>query len=49
MEKVNLDWREALPHPDDQVEYELWTNSNDEYDPKCCSLSVEVYVVRLVM
>ncbi|KAK7277077.1 hypothetical protein RIF29_18227 [Crotalaria pallida] len=32
---VNLDWREALPHPDDRVEYELWTNSNDECGPKC--------------
>ncbi|KAL8262277.1 hypothetical protein R6Q59_026326 [Mikania micrantha] len=30
MVKVNLDWREALPHPDDRVEYEFWTNSNDE-------------------
>jgi len=32
---VNLDWREAVPHPDDRVEYELWTNSNDECGPKC--------------
>ena len=32
---INLDWREALPHPDDRVEYELWTNSNDECGPKC--------------
>ncbi|XP_057435410.1 vacuolar-sorting receptor 1-like isoform X2 [Lotus japonicus] len=32
---VNLDWREALPHPDERVEYELWTNSNDECGPKC--------------
>ena len=30
MVNVNLDWREAVPHPDDRVEYELWTNSNDE-------------------
>ena len=29
MVNVNLDWREAVPHPDDRVEYELWTNSND--------------------
>ena len=34
MEK-NLDWREAVPHPDDRVEYELWTNSNDECGVKC--------------
>lgn len=32
---VNLDWREAVPHPDDRVEYELWTNSNDECGIKC--------------
>ncbi|KAL3538805.1 hypothetical protein ACH5RR_002171 [Cinchona calisaya] len=32
---VNLDWREAVPHPDDRVEYELWTNSNDECGFKC--------------
>ncbi|KAL0387078.1 UNVERIFIED_CONTAM: Vacuolar-sorting receptor 3 [Sesamum radiatum] len=30
MVNVNLDWREAVPHPDDRVEYELWSNSNDE-------------------
>ncbi|KAE9591936.1 putative EGF-like calcium-binding domain, PA domain, complement Clr-like EGF [Lupinus albus] len=35
MVNINLDWREALPHPDDRVEYELWTNSNDECGPKC--------------
>ncbi|KAM3401730.1 hypothetical protein ACQJBY_006031 [Aegilops geniculata] len=35
MVNVNLDWREAVPHPDNQVEYELWTNSNDECGPKC--------------
>jgi len=38
MVNMNLDWREALPHPDDRVEYELWTNSNDECGPKCDSL-----------
>ncbi|KAL8172275.1 hypothetical protein V2J09_024079 [Rumex salicifolius] len=32
---VNLDWREAVPHPDDRVEYELWTTSNDECGVKC--------------
>lgn len=35
MINVNLDWRESLPHPDDRVEYEFWTNSNDECGPKC--------------
>ncbi|KAG0525409.1 hypothetical protein BDA96_06G054100 [Sorghum bicolor] len=35
MVNVNLDWREAVPHPDERVEYELWTNSNDECGPKC--------------
>lgn len=35
MVNVNLDWREAVPHPDDRVEYELWTNSNDECGSKC--------------
>ncbi|XP_041010612.1 vacuolar-sorting receptor 3-like [Juglans microcarpa x Juglans regia] len=35
MINVNLDWREAVPHPDDRVEYELWTNSNDECGVKC--------------
>ena len=37
MINVNLDWREALPHPDERVEYEFWTNSNDECGPKCDS------------
>uniref|UniRef100_A0A5B7B1A7 Putative Vaculolar sorting receptor 3 isoform 1 n=2 Tax=Davidia involucrata TaxID=16924 RepID=A0A5B7B1A7_DAVIN len=35
MVNVNLDWREAVPHPDDRVEYQLWTNSNDECGIKC--------------
>ncbi|KAI3903267.1 hypothetical protein MKW98_031921 [Papaver atlanticum] len=35
MVNVNLDWREAVPHPDERVEYELWSNSNDECGPKC--------------
>uniref|UniRef100_A0A7N0ZWS1 EGF-like calcium-binding domain-containing protein n=1 Tax=Kalanchoe fedtschenkoi TaxID=63787 RepID=A0A7N0ZWS1_KALFE len=35
MVNVNLDWREALPHPDERVEYEFWTNSNDECGQKC--------------
>lgn len=38
MVNVNLDWREAVPHPDDRVEYELWTNSNDECGIKCTML-----------
>jgi len=38
MVNMNLDWTEALPHPDDRVEYELWTNSNDECGQKCDSL-----------
>lgn len=35
MVTVSMDWREALPHPDDRVEYEFWTNSNDECGAKC--------------
>ncbi|KAJ7533458.1 hypothetical protein O6H91_13G050300 [Diphasiastrum complanatum] len=35
MVNINLDWRESLPHPDDRVEYEFWTNSNDECGSKC--------------
>ncbi|XP_024955950.1 vacuolar-sorting receptor 1-like isoform X2 [Citrus sinensis] len=35
MVNMNLDWTEALPHPDERVEYEFWTNSNDECGPKC--------------
>ncbi|TVU47150.1 hypothetical protein EJB05_06737 [Eragrostis curvula] len=35
MLSVLLDWKESLPHPDERVEYELWTNSNDECGPKC--------------
>ncbi|TVT96771.1 hypothetical protein EJB05_58012 [Eragrostis curvula] len=35
MVNVLLDWRESLPHPDERVEYEFWTNSNDECGPKC--------------
>jgi ABC-type proline/glycine betaine transport system substrate-binding protein len=38
MVNVNLDWRESVPHPDDRVEYELWTNSNDECGAKCDAL-----------
>ncbi|XP_051133954.1 vacuolar-sorting receptor 3-like [Andrographis paniculata] len=35
MVNVNLDWRESVPHPDNRVEYELWTSSNDECGVKC--------------
>ncbi|XP_047307238.1 vacuolar-sorting receptor 1-like isoform X1 [Impatiens glandulifera] len=35
MVTIILDWKEALPHPDDRVEYEFWTSSNDECGPKC--------------
>ncbi|GAB4853434.1 Vacuolar-sorting receptor 3 [Ancistrocladus abbreviatus] len=35
MVNVVLDWREAVPHPDDRVEYALWTTSNDECGVKC--------------
>lgn len=32
---VKLDWTESMPHPDERVEYELWTNSNDECGTRC--------------
>ncbi|KAL5578438.1 hypothetical protein UlMin_020137 [Ulmus minor] len=32
---VKLDWRESIPHPDKRVEYEFWTNSNDECGARC--------------
>ncbi|KAL8206025.1 hypothetical protein R6Q57_009576 [Mikania cordata] len=34
---IKLDWTESLPHPDERVEYEFWTNSNDECGTKCDS------------
>ncbi|XP_039016117.1 vacuolar-sorting receptor 1-like [Hibiscus syriacus] len=37
MIKISLDWTESIPHPDNRVEYEFWTNSNDECGPKCDS------------
>lgn len=46
MVNVNLDWREAVPHPDDRVEYELWTNSNDECGVKCDMLMAFVKEFR---
>ncbi|KAE8691518.1 Vacuolar-sorting receptor 1 [Hibiscus syriacus] len=35
MVNINLVWRESVPHPDDRVEYELWSNSNNECGVKC--------------
>ncbi|CAI9090694.1 OLC1v1025519C4 [Oldenlandia corymbosa var. corymbosa] len=32
---VKIDWSESMPHPDERVEYELWTNSNDECGVRC--------------
>ncbi|GFQ00835.1 vacuolar-sorting receptor 6 [Phtheirospermum japonicum] len=32
---IRIDWTESMPHPDQRVEYELWTNSNDECGPRC--------------
>ncbi|MCO5562629.1 hypothetical protein L7F22_016257 [Adiantum nelumboides] len=32
---VKLEWSETLLHPDEKVEYKLWTSSNDECGAKC--------------
>lgn len=32
---VKIDWTESMPNPDKRVEYELWTNSNDECGVRC--------------
>ncbi|KAL6567169.1 Vacuolar-sorting receptor 6 [Orobanche gracilis] len=32
---VKIDWTESVPHPDQRVEYELLTNSNDECGVRC--------------
>ncbi|KAB1221572.1 Vacuolar-sorting receptor 6 [Morella rubra] len=32
---VRIDWTESVPHPDERVEYEFWTNSNDECGIRC--------------
>ncbi|KAL6843890.1 hypothetical protein ACP4OV_026461 [Aristida adscensionis] len=32
---VRLDWRESMPHPDERVEYELWTSSGDACGARC--------------
>lgn len=36
---ASLDWRDTLPHPDDRVEYEVWSTSNDRCGPKCAAQS----------
>ena len=30
---VTLNWTDVMPHPDERVEWELWTNSGDECGP----------------
>lgn len=35
MVNINLDWRDALPHPNECVKFEFWTNSNDQCGAKC--------------
>ena len=35
---ATLDWTDSLPHPDDRVEWEFWTNSNDACGVKCDQL-----------
>ncbi|VFQ97470.1 unnamed protein product [Cuscuta campestris] len=32
---IKMDWTESMPHPDERVEYELWTNGNDECGKSC--------------
>ncbi|XP_057971501.1 vacuolar-sorting receptor 7-like [Malania oleifera] len=32
---IKLDWTESMPNPDERVEYEFWTNSNDECGIRC--------------
>ncbi|CAH8382655.1 unnamed protein product [Eruca vesicaria subsp. sativa] len=32
---LKIDWSKSLPHPDERVEYELWTNTNDECGARC--------------
>ncbi|KMZ59345.1 vacuolar sorting receptor 6 [Zostera marina] len=32
---VKMDWTESMPHPDQIVEYELWSSSNDECGVRC--------------
>lgn len=32
---VEMDWKESISHPDDRVEYELWTTSNDGCGINC--------------
>mmetsp|Transcript_19009 Transcript_19009/g.26326 ORF Transcript_19009/g.26326 Transcript_19009/m.26326 type:complete len:693 (-) Transcript_19009:189-2267(-) len=33
-----LDWSNALPHPDDRVEWEFWTDSNNGCGDKCSTI-----------
>ena len=37
MVNINVYWPETLPHPAEKVEYEFWTNINDECGPQCDS------------
>ncbi|KAG6476168.1 vacuolar-sorting receptor 6-like [Zingiber officinale] len=32
---IKMDWTESVPNPDRRVEYEFWTNSNDECGERC--------------
>ncbi|KAF3793347.1 Vacuolar-sorting receptor 6 [Nymphaea thermarum] len=32
---IQMDWSGSMPNPDSRVEYELWTNSNDECGIRC--------------
>lgn len=32
---VMLNWTDVLPHPDERVEWEFWTNSGDDCGTKC--------------
>lgn len=32
---LKMDWSESISHPDEKVEYEFWTNSNDECGIRC--------------
>ncbi|VVB02137.1 unnamed protein product [Arabis nemorensis] len=32
---LKIDWSESIPNPDERVEYELWSNTNDECGVHC--------------
>mmetsp|Transcript_41280 Transcript_41280/g.78906 ORF Transcript_41280/g.78906 Transcript_41280/m.78906 type:complete len:713 (+) Transcript_41280:285-2423(+) len=34
-----IDWSDALPHPDDRVEWEFWSDSNNGCGPKCDAIT----------